>query len=96
MIIKTITKADLKSLIRRIDTYLLHFLENPDSLIVRIFGIYTLKIANQYDYHLIIQPNLVSLSMKYITRTYDLKVFYISSKSFFYFLSIFFLQNKSK
>ena len=96
MIIKTITKADLKSLIRRIDTYLLHFLENPDSLIVRIFGIYTLKIANQDDYHLIIQPNLVSLSMKYITRTYDLKVFYKFSKYFFYFLSIFFLQNKSK
>ncbi len=80
-------------MIRRIDTYLLHFLENPDSLIVRIFGIYTLKIANQDDYHLIIQPNLVSLSMKYITRTYDLKVFLKFSKNFFLFsFNIFFTK----
>ena len=84
-------------MIKRIDTYLLHFLENPDSLIVRIFGIYTLKIANQYDYHLIIQPNLVSLSMKYITRTYDLKVFYKFSKSFFIFFQYFFYKiNRNK
>ena len=43
------------------DVYYLHLLENPKSLIAKIFGLFTLKIENQDEYHFIIQCSITSI-----------------------------------
>ena len=43
-IIKTMTKEELKVFLRLLPYYELHLKENRDSLISRIYGVYTIKM----------------------------------------------------
>jgi hypothetical protein len=55
--------------------YLLHFLQNPDSLICRILGLYSFARCQKKElYHTLVMRSVSSIPRKYILRTYDMKV----------------------
>ena len=43
-IIKTMTDQEMKLFLKRLPDYELHLTENPDSIISRIYGVYTIRM----------------------------------------------------
>ncbi len=51
-----------------------HFANNPHSLIIKIYGIYTfLDLKTNKQYNILVMRNISGCSKKYVERIYDLK-----------------------
>ncbi|KAL4506845.1 hypothetical protein ABPG72_001266 [Tetrahymena utriculariae] len=72
MIIKTMNKGELDALLKNLKKYVIHLVLNQDSLIVKIYGIYTFQI-NKTQNHVLIMRNISQCPSEYIERTFDLK-----------------------
>lgn len=74
-VIKTICLREVKALLKILPKYTQHFKENPNSLIVKIYGLFAFKIEYSYEkYHFILMRNLNDCCLNNtITRKYDLK-----------------------
>jgi hypothetical protein len=73
-IVKTISMSELKLLMRMLPSYEEHLKDNPDSLLCKIFGIFTVKTENFSEVHIMLMENTMRLKnqskLKYI---FDLK-----------------------
>jgi len=74
IIIKTISNSELKVLLKILPAYINHFKKNPESVIAKIYGVFTLKVDSPEErYNLILMRNINGLPSNYVKRKYDLK-----------------------
>lgn len=74
LVIKTISKQELNTLLEILPDFVKHFKENPNSLIAKIFGVFTFERFNPYEqYHLLLMKNVCGYQSKFVERKYDLK-----------------------
>jgi 1-phosphatidylinositol-4-phosphate 5-kinase len=73
--IKTLKEEELKLLVRDgiLEKYAMHLEENPDSMLARFYGVFTVKIKNMKPISVVIMDNLMSNKIDEITSIYDLK-----------------------
>jgi len=68
------TKTEMKFIQTFLYELYKHFSANPSSLLARIYGVYTVKMKDYDEVHLILMGNCLKFEKKYdITRIYDLK-----------------------
>ena len=60
-IIKTITKDELETLLVILKDYIEHFKKNPQSLIVKIIGVFTIKRVSMGEVHTIVMENTLQI-----------------------------------
>ncbi len=75
MIMKTMKESELNVLLSKLKNYIKYLNDNQDSLISKIYGIYTLErkgVANT-KVHVLMMRNIAGCSREYIEATYDLK-----------------------
>ena len=74
-IIKTLKEDELKLLTKQgiLDRYYKHIKKNPNSLLSRFYGIYTVKIKFMKPISVVIMDNLMSQEISTIEAIYDLK-----------------------
>jgi hypothetical protein len=73
-IVKTLTDAELKLKEKLLPDLYRHYSENPNSLISKVYGVYTVKMKNYKPVNLILMENTLKFAnKKNITRVYDLK-----------------------
>ena len=73
-IIKTMTDSELHFFLKILPDYELHFKENPDSIISRMYGVYTIRMEKIATVHLMLMSNtLVFRNADAIERIFDLK-----------------------
>jgi len=74
IIIKTISTAELNTLLKILPAYLQHFKANPDSIIAKIYGVFTFQARSPNErYHLILMRNINGMPSTFVKRKYDLK-----------------------
>ena len=56
-IIKTLTKTELDLILAILSPLMTHFRKNPDSLLAKIFGIFTVKTKKTGSVHLMLMEN---------------------------------------
>lgn len=67
-------KGELDLLLKLLPDFHKHLSENPDSLLSRIYGVYTVKMESYAEVHMIIMGNILRWDNdKDVTRVYDLK-----------------------
>ena len=71
-LIKTMNKSEQKVLKKALPSYLNHFKKNPKSLIAKIYGIYTVKMEDIREVHILLMGNLF-LNVKQKLSEFDLK-----------------------
>ena len=80
-IIKTMTNSELDYLLSILSEVSCHFKENPNSLLSKIFGVFTVKTDATNEVHLMLMENTLQLKnpdgLKYI---FDLKGSMVSRK----------------
>ena len=68
------TDAELKLKNELLPDLYRHYKENPNSLISKIYGVYSVKMKNYKAVNLILMENTLNFANKFdITRVYDLK-----------------------
>ena len=72
-IIKTMTDSDLYAFKNLFKTYFAHVSTNTQSLLARIYGIYTVKMEDQEPVHLILMGNTKKSNDANIVNVFDLK-----------------------
>jgi len=75
MIVKTMKSEELQVFMEKLPAYTKHVIENPDSLISKIYGIFTFErndISGSKT-HILLMRNIASCPGEYIERTFDLK-----------------------
>jgi hypothetical protein len=73
-IIKTMTEVEKKLYLKRLPDYELHLTENPDSVISRIYGAYTIRMQGIATVHLMLMANTLRFrNADKIERIFDLK-----------------------
>lgn len=73
-IIKTMTSAELKLFLKMLPDYELHLNENPQSIISRIYGVYTIRMQKIATVNLMLMANtLMFRNSSNIERIFDLK-----------------------
>ena len=73
-IIKTMTKGELSMFLDLLPYYELHLKENKDSLISRIYGVYTIHMKGIATVHLMLMANTLNFrDTKRIQRIFDIK-----------------------
>lgn len=77
-IIKTMTQSDLDTFKKLFKRYFTHVNENPDSLLARIYGIYTVEMEDMDPVNLILMGNTKKTNDKYVEHVFDLKGSYIN------------------
>lgn len=65
-------KGELDVFLKYLKDYVQHLIFNENSLIVKIYGVYSFTI-NQVDNHILVMRNITQCSGEYILRTFDLK-----------------------
>lgn len=61
-------------LINILENYTTHLRKNPNSLIAKIYGLFTYENSDlNQKFNLIVMKNVSGFSRKYIRRTYDIK-----------------------
>lgn len=60
-VIKTIEEGDVSSLLDLLPHYYLHLMHEPNSILSRIFGLYTIEIANVSSITFILMENSFSI-----------------------------------
>ena len=72
--IKTINKKELKIMLDMLPSYIEHHLKYPDSLIGKIFGVFTVKRSGNSPVYLALMENTVQLkSPQMLMYKFDLK-----------------------
>ena len=73
-IIKTMTDEELKLFLKMLPDYELHLTENPESIISRIYGVYTIRMQKIATVHLMLMANTLRFrNADFIERVFDLK-----------------------
>ena len=73
-IVKTVTKDELKVILAVLPYMHEHFINNPHSIISRVYGVYTVKMQAYERVHLILMQNTLRFDSKNdVSRVYDLK-----------------------
>ena len=75
-LIKTITNKELDTLLNGfMENYYIHIINNPDSLLARLYGIYTITIRGISQVNIVLMQNINSLgnNHKSLYRVFDLK-----------------------
>lgn len=73
-LIKTITSEELDLFITKFaEPYHKHMMTYKDSLIIKIYGLYSIIIQGISEVHFIIMQNLLNVNHTYINRIFDLK-----------------------
>ena len=75
-LIKTITNEELNTLLNGfMENYYIHIINNPDSLLARLYGIYTITIRGISQVNIVLMQNINSLgnNHKSLYRVFDLK-----------------------
>jgi len=70
-IIKTMTNSDLETFTRIFKDYSHHICKYPNSLLARIYGVFTIEKDDMVPVHLILMGN--TMKTKYLKRVFDLK-----------------------
>ena len=74
LIIKTMNDEELLVLLDRLEKYLKYNIDNPDTLIAKIYGIFKFtRLDLEESYNLIIMRNINGYPSDYVERKYDLK-----------------------
>ena len=75
IILKTLSNQDLDQLRGILKEYYRYFEKNKDSLIAKIYGIYTFERKDVKDqkFSILLMRNIAAVPRKYVLRTYDLK-----------------------
>ena len=63
-LIKTMKKGELDVMLRILPHYLEHHRRNPDSLLAKIFGVFTLKKDGMKEVHLMLMENSIQVKSK--------------------------------
>ena len=71
-LIKTMNSSELKVLKEALPMYLKHLKNNPTSMIAKIYGIYTVKMEDIREVHILLMDNLF-LHVKNKLSEFDLK-----------------------
>ena len=67
-------KKELDVMLRILPSYIKHMKKNPDSLLVKIFGVFTLKKQGMSAVHVMLMENTCQLKRQLMLRQiYDLK-----------------------
>ena len=67
-------KDELDLLLKLLPKFHEHLSRNPDSLLSRIYGVYTVKMESYGEVHMIVMGNVIRWdNVKDVTRVYDLK-----------------------
>jgi len=80
-IIKTMTSSELKLMIKILPDYVKHFKEHPDSLIARIFGVFTVKVASLDPVTVILMENTLRVESSVLEYLFDLKGSWVARTS---------------
>ena len=73
-IIKTMTDEELKFFLKILPDYELHLKENPDSIISRMYGVYTIRMEKIATVNLMLMANTLRFkNANNIERVFDLK-----------------------
>ena len=74
-VIKTLKDEELDLLARKgvLEKYFTYLKANPNSLLARFYGIFTIKVKYMKPINIIIMDNLVGKHSEFMTRMYDLK-----------------------
>jgi Phosphatidylinositol-4-phosphate 5-Kinase len=74
-VIKTLKDEELELLAKKglLEKYYTYLKSNPNSLLARFYGIFTVKIKFMKPINIIIMDNFVGKHEEYMTRMYDLK-----------------------
>jgi 1-phosphatidylinositol-4-phosphate 5-kinase len=74
-VIKTLKDEELDLLARKgvLEKYFTYLKANPNSLLARFYGIFTIKVKYMKPINIIIMDNLVGKHGEFMTRMYDLK-----------------------
>ena len=73
-IIKTMTDDELQFFLKILPDYELHLKENPDSIISRMYGVYTIRMEKIATVHLMLMSNTLKFrNGDAIERIFDLK-----------------------
>lgn len=70
-IIKTMTNSDLATFTRIFKDYSHHICRYPNSLLARIYGVFTIEKDDMVPVHLILMGN--TMKTKYLKRVFDVK-----------------------
>ena len=80
-IIKTMSKSELSMFLDLLPYYELHLKENQDSLISRIYGVYTIHMKGIATVHLMLMANTLNFrDTSRIQRIFDIKGSFVSRK----------------
>ncbi|CAD8098750.1 unnamed protein product [Paramecium sonneborni] len=71
LIIKTVTQQELKIILSMLKNYFQYILSNPNTLIAKIYGVFTFEQENQKNINIIVMRNIAKTSNTF--RIYDLK-----------------------
>lgn len=71
-LIKTMNKSEQSVLVKALPQYLDHLRRNPKSLVAKIYGIYTVKMEDIREVHILLMDNLF-LNVKEKISEFDLK-----------------------
>lgn len=72
MMIKTMASGEVDAFMKNLKKYVEHLVLNEDSLIVKIYGVYSFSINKQSN-SILIMRNITQCPSEYIERTFDLK-----------------------
>jgi 1-phosphatidylinositol-4-phosphate 5-kinase len=72
-IVKTMTKSDLKTFKKIFRCYFSTICSRPNSLLARIYGIYTIKMENIVPVSLMVMGNSKKANDKLVEHVFDLK-----------------------
>ena len=71
-IIKTMNRSEQQVMVKSLPSYLSYLLKNKDSLIARIYGIFTVRMEDQAEIHILLMANLFEF-VKAKQSEFDLK-----------------------
>lgn len=72
--IKTMRKDEFVTMLKILDSYIDHLIKYPDSLLAKIFGVFTIKKEGMEPVHLMLMENSLQFKDKSKIRfVYDLK-----------------------
>jgi hypothetical protein len=72
--VKTISKPELVTLLEMLPKYKQHFLSNPNSLLAKIFGAFTVRKAGMGLVHVMLMDNTMKIkNPKLLKHVFDLK-----------------------
>lgn len=72
-LIKTMTLDDFQAWMKMFEEYYLHVTQYPDSLIARVYGVYSIRVEGMSIVYYMMMGNTKKIDSSYMRRLYDLK-----------------------